>query len=156
MSQEDLRVVVNDLSARLVQAEDHIKQLLQLTALLQSELSEQRNVIKSHFIVCNGSQHVYERANIQSASQQTYGALAAGSNVTAQPGQPLDESWVFNDNMDIDWDALDVLNIETSPEITPTNPIDAPQLPTFVAPVGNGQQYPIRYYLLYQYMIIPT
>lgn len=127
MSQESLQAQVQDLSSRLQQAEDQIKQLLQLTSFLRNEMTEQKKAI--------GELTAGKSSEAPVAPQSIVAPLENTNNGIAGNGPTLDESWDFNENMDIDWEALDVLNIDNLPLSTKTE--------TNVAMLGM-QHPPIR------------
>lgn len=117
MSEVNLETQVKDLTARLVQAEEQIKQLLQLTSSFRNELLEQRKIIKE---LSSGKSKDVQGEPLQPAELQSdkgnYGIAGKNGIAGTLQVQSLDENWEFNDDMEIDWDALDVLNINTLPE----------------------------------------
>lgn len=143
MSEVNLETQVQDLTARLTQAEEQIKQLMQLTSTFRNELLEQRKVIKA----LSSGQNASEQNNCASGAPPPTESLS-GKGPDGIAGilqvQSLDESWEFNDSMEIDWDALDVLNINTLPEATTTDAVATATFTTalITTPAAGAPQVP--------------
>jgi hypothetical protein len=116
MSENALEAQVESLSGRLAKAEDSIGKLLTIVESLKSELLSQKKVISrltgrddrppaAEF----GSSACSEKSMFNSVENNVGTVTSVSSNPTGANGI-LEEAWEFNDNMDIDWDDLGILD----------------------------------------------
>jgi hypothetical protein len=116
MSQQALEAQVETLSGRLARAEDNIGKLLTIVENLRSELVSQKKVIarltgQEDKPQASGfeSSACSEKSIINSVENNVGTVTSASSNPTGA-NATLEETWEFNDNMDIDWDELGILD----------------------------------------------
>jgi len=99
-----LETQIEVLTNRLSNAEDQIRQLINLSNAMRSDIAAQQRVIQT-FTMINAERKL---SNSKSLAQAAAGSSASTNGASV----PLD-TWEFNDNMDIDWDAFDGIDVST-------------------------------------------
>lgn len=123
------------LTNRLTNAEDQIRQLVNLTNTMRSEISSQQRVINT-FNLINAERKLSNSKNVAQLAAQAAAAPANGSTAPpAAPQNPTLDTWDFNDTMDIDWDAFDGIDIANmapvpaqEPKVTIQEPLVKPKV----------------------------